>query len=128
MKKNRLLVVSLSAAIVVALGLFVYAVIEIVSWSGYMERTEKARESVRKLVRQRPAPGKENEERIKKDIVVYKKAAEGLHKSFQSPLQPALQAFFDTLEAPRIEVLTDEEKDTVMRLLNNDISYYSKYS
>ena len=111
MKKNRLLVVSLSAAIVVALGLFVYAVIEIVSWSGYMERTEKARESVRKLVRQRPAPGKENEERIKKDIVVYKKAAEGLHRSFQSPLQPALQAFFETLEAPRIEVLTDEEKE-----------------
>ncbi len=111
MKKNRLLVVSLSAAIIVALGLFVYAVIEIVSWSGYMERTEKARESVRKLVRQRPAPGIENEERIKKDIEIYKKAAGELHKSFQSPLQPALQVFFDTLAAPRIEVLTEEEKE-----------------
>ena len=40
----------------------------------------------------------------------------------------AEKLYADFEQEIRSEDLTDEEKDTVMRLLNNDISYYSKYS
>ena len=100
-KANLAMILILSVAGAIALALAVFICIVLVDWYGYSERTEKARDSIRKLVNQKPSPSKENLERIEEDIEVYKKAAEGLRSQFKSPLQPALDVFFKVLQPPR---------------------------
>ena len=100
LKANLAMTLILAAAGVVALALMVFSVIVLIDWAGYSERTEKARDNIRKLVNQKPSPSKENQRRIQADTEVYKKAAEGLRRQFKSPLQPALDEFFKVLQPP----------------------------
>lgn len=108
-KKNLGMVVILSGAGVLAAGLLVYALLLVFDLDTYINRTSEARDSVQKLRRQDPRPGKENEERIQRDIEVYRKAAQGLRAHFQLPLQEAFDLFINTLEPPHKAMLTEEE-------------------
>ena len=110
-KKNLPMLVILGAAGAIALGLLVYVIILILDWNGYWDRTDKARARIRTLLRQKPSPGTENEKRIRHDVEIYKKAAEGLRKQFKSPLQPALDEFFKVLQPPLITALSEEERE-----------------
>ncbi len=110
-KKNLPLFASLAVAAVFALGLLIWVALLIFDWNSYWQRTDDARTKVRRLLKQDPRPGKENEARVRHDVDIYKKAAEGLRKQFKSPLQPALDAFLSALQPPQIAVLTDEEKE-----------------
>lgn len=110
-KKNIVMILSLSVAGVVALALLVYAVILFFDWSGYRSRTDKAREKIESLRKQKPAPGAENEERIKKDIALYEEKGRGLIDNFKSPLRPAADAFLKELPPPLASALSDEEKE-----------------
>ena len=100
-KANLAMILILSVAGAAALALAVLICIVLADWYGYSERTEKARDSIRKLVNQKPSPSKENLKHIEEDIEVYKKAAEGLRRQFKSPLQPALDVFFKVLLPPQ---------------------------
>ncbi|MCI5778491.1 MAG: hypothetical protein MR051_01505 [Lentisphaeria bacterium] len=110
-KRNLPMFMILGAAGVIALGLLVYVVILILDWNAYWDRTDKARARIRTLLRQKPSPGAENEKRIRHDVEIYKKAAEGLRKQFKSPMQPALDEFFKVLQPPLITALSEEEKE-----------------
>lgn len=108
-KKNLSLFISMAVAAVVALGLLVFVIILILDWNSYWQRTDNARAKIRKLVKQNPRPGRENELRVQHDVEIYKKAAEGLRKQFKSPLQPALDAFFEVLQPPLATAMNEEE-------------------
>lgn len=110
-KKNLTLIVSLAATGVVAVGLLIYVLILFFNWSEFRDRTEAARNEVKSLVSQKPAPGKENEERIQKDIALYEAKSQDMVDTFKSPLRPAVDAFLKELPPPKISALTDEEKE-----------------
>ena len=108
-KKNMVLVLSLSVTGVAALVLLVFVVIFLLRWSEYRDRTEVARNKIRDLVKQKPAPGPENEKRIKTDIALYEERGRGLVDNFKSPLRPALDAFLKELPPPLASGLSEEE-------------------
>lgn len=105
------MVVSLAIAGVVAIGLLVYMLILFFAWSDLRDRTETARNEVQAMVNKKPAPGKENEERIQKDIELYQDKSKDIVDTFKSPLRPAIDAFLAELPPPLVSALNDEEKD-----------------
>lgn len=111
LKKNLVMIAALSAAGLVALLLLIYMLILFFDWSTYSARTKAARDEVQALVRKTPAPGRENEERIKKHIEFYQLKSKDMVDSFKSPLRPAVDAFLAELPAPLAKALTDEEKE-----------------
>ena len=108
-KKNKTMIISLSLAGGVALGLIVYLGIKLLEWSEYRDRTQTAIQEIQKLVNQKPAPGRENEDRIQNDIALYEEKSNAMIGSFRSPLDKALNAFFEELQPPRAAELTEEE-------------------
>lgn len=110
-QKNLVMIGSLSAAGLVALGLFVYLLILVFDWAEYSERTAKARDEVIALRKRTPAPGKENEERIQKDIAFFEEKSTRMVNSFKSPLRPAVDEFLKLLPPPLLKELSEEEKE-----------------
>ena len=108
-KKNMVLVASLSATGVATLVLLIFVVIFLLRWSEYRDRTEVARNKISDLVKKKPAPGPENEKRIKTDIALYEERGRGLVDNFKSPLRPALDAFLTELPPPLASGLSEEE-------------------
>lgn len=111
-KKNLTMIVSLSGTGVVALGLLIYVVILFFDWSSSRDLTIQTRNKVQNLVKSKPAPGRENEARIQKDIDLYEEKGKGLVDNFKSPLRPAVDAFIAALPAPIAAKMSDEEKET----------------
>lgn len=110
-KKNFMLVAVLVGSGVLAAALLIAAGIV---WLDLLQRigdTKAAREKVEKLTKAKPAPGDENERRIKHDIVIFQKAAKELRKAFGSPLEPAVEAFIKELQPPYAKQLTDEQHE-----------------
>lgn len=110
-KKNIVFISILWVAGAVAAILLVIAGVVLFKLLDSIGDTQKARAKVESLTRAKPAPGRENEERIKQDIVVYKKAAANLRKGFISPLQPAVDAFIAELAAPNTLLMTEEQQE-----------------
>lgn len=110
-KKNLVLIVTLASTGLVAVGLLIYVLILFINWSEYRARTEAARNEVKALISKETAPGKENEERIKKDIALYEAKSRDMVDTFKSPLRPAVDAFLQELPPPKKNVLSDEEKE-----------------
>lgn len=106
------MILSLIATGIVALVLFCWGIFILIEWSEYRERTEAARDKVQKLVKSTPAPGKENEERIQKDIALYVEKNRGLVDNFKSPLRYAVDVFLKELPPPSAKELTPEEIET----------------
>ena len=105
------MIASLSVAGVAALALVVYLLILVFEWSEFRDRTENAYNEVQSLVKKTPAPGKENEERIKKDIVFYEEKSRSMVNFFKSPLSPAVDKFLEMLPPPLADKLSEEEKE-----------------
>ena len=103
------MVLVLSCTGIVAVGLLIYALMLVFELDGFISRTSAASDSVRKLRTQTPRPGTENEERIKKDIAVYRKAADGLRGHFQLPLQSGVDKFIAKLAPPSARLLTQDD-------------------
>ena len=110
-QKNLVMIASLSAAGLAALGLVVYLLILVFEWSEFRDRTQTAYNEVQGLVKRTPAPGRENEERIRKDIAFYEEKSKSMVNSFKSPLRPAVDKFLEVLPPPEIKALSDEEKE-----------------
>ncbi len=108
-KKNKVLILSLAALGVVAVGLIGVVVFVLIDWSGYRAQTETLRNKVQQLRTSKPAPGKENMDRIQRDIELYQEKNIGLVDNFKSPLRPAVEAFLEALPAPLADQLTEEE-------------------
>lgn len=110
-KKNSMLMTILIGSGVIAAVLLVAAA---VIWINLLQRindTKEARNKVEQLTQAKPAPGDENEKRIRKDIAVFQKAAGDLRRSFVNPLQPAVDAFINELKPPYASRITDEQHD-----------------
>lgn len=110
-KKNMVFISVLSASGAVAAILLIFAAIVLFGLLDSMGETKNARARVEKLTRAKPAPGVENEERIKKDIEVYKDAAKGIRKGFSTPLQPAVDAFIKELAAPGTQQMSEDQQE-----------------
>jgi len=113
------LIAGMAVAGCVSLCLLVFAVISIVKMNEAIEETKKHVSKVEKLKKQKPAPGIENENRIKADIEVYNKAKNDLRATFQSPLQKAAEAFIKVLMPPRKDKLTQEEIEALRQMPAN---------
>lgn len=111
-KKNKTMILTLIVTGVTALVLLCWGVVILIEWSEYRDRTVEARDKVQKLVKSTPAPGKENEERIRKDIALYIEKNRGLVDNFKSPLRYAVDVFLKELPPPNAEELTEEEIET----------------
>ncbi len=110
-KKNIVFISVLSVTGVIAAILLIIAGIVLFGLIDSMGKTKEARAQVEKLTKAKPAPGAENEERINKDIAVYKDAAKGIRKGFSTPLQPAVDAFIKELAAPSTAQMSDEQQE-----------------
>ncbi len=110
-RKNLVMIITLSATAVVALLLLIYMLILFFDWSVYRGRTEDARTEVQNLVNRRPAPGEENERRIRQDIELYEAKSLEMVNTFRSPLHPAVDRFLAVLPPPLLKNLSDEEKE-----------------
>ena len=110
-RKNLVMIVTLSATGLVAVVLLIYMLILFFDWSVYRGRTETARNEVQALVNRKPAPGDENERRIQQDIELYEVKSREMVDSFKSPIHAAVERFLEVLPPPLLKQLTDDEKE-----------------
>ena len=107
-KDNLILVISICATCVVALGLLIYGIIEWVRISELMEETENLRSKIKNLIAVRPAPVDGNKQPIKDDTQEYVKLFNELTPVFDSPLRQARDAFLRKLYDLKDTDSTDE--------------------
>ena len=110
-RKNLVMIITLSATALAALILVIYMLILFFDWSVYRGRTEAARNEVQALVNRKPAPGDENERRIRQDIELYEAKSREMVNSFKSPIHAAVERFLEVLPPPVLKNLTDDEKE-----------------
>ena len=110
-KKNSMLVAVLIGSGLVTIGLLILAGLIWIGLLTRMSNTEKALEKVKSLTAAKPTPGKMNEDIVKSDIEIYKKASAELRAYFVSPLRPAVEAFINELRPPEASLITDEQHE-----------------
>ena len=96
-KNNIILVISIAATGVVALGLLIYGIIEWVRISGLMEETESLRGKISAIINAKPAPVDENKPLIRQDTEFYAKLYQEIIPVFSSPMKEAGAVFLRTL-------------------------------
>lgn len=96
-KNNLLLIIIISLALLVSLGLLVYAVLVHIEMLNYNEQIEKVRNDISKLNNEKPKPVAENISRLKADSKIYIKKAEELRHHFGFVYQAAVDAFMAKL-------------------------------
>lgn len=105
-KNNRLTFLILAISAVVSFVILIYVTIQIIRWNSFREDTEKSRKEIETLIKKRPSPGKENEDRMKADIAIYNEKAGQIVMTH--PLQPAVNKFFEVLDAPLESAFSDK--------------------
>lgn len=121
-KDNVILVISISATCVVALGLLIYGIIEWVRISELMDETESLRGKIKTLINVRPAPVDGNKQPIQEDAQAYVKLAEELSPVFDSPLRQARNAFLRKLYNLKPEDNIDEAANKFLELFNERVN------
>lgn len=96
-KDNIILVISIGATCLVALGLLIYGIIEWVRISDLMEETDSLRNKIVTLNKAKPAPVDGNKQPIKDDTEAYKKLFYQITPEFDSPLRKSRDAFLRVL-------------------------------
>lgn len=121
-KNNLLLIIIISLALLVSLGLLVYAVLVHIEMLNYNEQIEKVRNDISKLNNEKPKPVAENINRLKADSKIYTKKAEELRHHFGFVYQAAVDAFIAKLGAKN----EDGSKMTFRQLSEKFRSDYDK--
>jgi hypothetical protein len=96
-KDNIILVISIGATCLVALGLLVYGIIEWVRISELITETDGLRNKIKTLNRATPAPVEENKPLIISDTEEYAKLYNQLTPVFDSPFRQSRDAFLRVL-------------------------------
>jgi hypothetical protein len=107
-KKNIMLVLVFSVALVLVAFLLVLAAIQHARMASYMKKTEELREQIATLHKQTPVPVRENEAPLKQNTALYNQAADSLESYFGRPFQPALDAFIAELNKDRLPKYKDQ--------------------
>lgn len=120
-KDNLILVISICATIVVALGLLIYGIIEWVRISELMDETDNLRSKIQTLVKVYPAPDDGNKQPIQDDTQAYMKLFHELTPVFDSPLRQSRDAFLRVLYQLKPEESTDEAAKKFLELFHERV-------
>ena len=120
-KDNLILVISICATLVVALGLLIYGIIEWVRISELMDETDNLRSKIQTLVKVYPAPDDGNKQPIKDDTQAYMKLFHELTPVFDSPLRQSRDAFLRELYQLKPEENTDEAAKKFLELFQERV-------
>lgn len=96
-KHNLVLLIVLSVALLIAIGLLVLVIIEHARMNNYFSRARELRGQIEELIKQETAPVAGNIEPIKAETELYRKKAQEIKRYFGRVKQPALDAFAKTL-------------------------------
>lgn len=120
-KNNIILVISIVATSVVALGLLVYGIIEWVSISGLIEETDSLRNKVGVLIKVKPAPVDANKPLIRQDIEFYAKLYQDIAPVFSSPMKGAGAAFLRVLYGLKADADITEARQKFLDTYNEHV-------
>lgn len=120
-KDNLILVISICATLVVALGLLIYGIIEWVRISELMEETDSLRSKIQTLGKVYPAPVDGNKQPIQEDTQAYTKLFQELTPVFDSPLRQSRDAFLRVLYQLKPEEKTDEAANKFLELFHERV-------
>ncbi|OGV54784.1 MAG: hypothetical protein A2017_16135 [Lentisphaerae bacterium GWF2_44_16] len=104
-KKNMVMVVVLSVALLIGIGLSYMTLMKHRDMTKSMHEVEKIKEEIKSLIKQKPAPLAENLKRIKEDRDVFDKKLKEIKCLFGQPHKKALGAFAQTLGLTEDELL-----------------------
>lgn len=121
-KNNLLLIIIISLALVISLGLMAYAIMVHIEMLNYNKQIENVRNDIAKLNKETPKPVAENINRLKTDSKIYSQKAEQLRHHFGYIFQDAVNAFMVKLDAKN----EDGSKMTFKQLADKFRAEYDK--